>query len=433
MLYNQPLDQPSNPNAPYVDGNPKGGIAGSIVPAASLEYDQREVVEVINVAYTRGYTDFSSTPCAIPSNSDLKQLRKAIEGFIHAMIITPSWYIDTNVVYTVHGTSPKYADLNIALEDISKYIITHNGYVTLNIAAGRWNYGTNGISLDHPNADRIVITGQNITTLPVNADYPCTGYSATARQADRTNTLTNLRAKIPTEIEGTFSNYGTGLVLKNMLITGDRATYGDLSVQSGTIFINNVAVVNGYVGVGQGLLALQNGAFFSGTGSTMHGLGVASGGNMWIGNGACSCWFNANDWNGIGAGFDCGANGYAMVIAKGNGGAGLMCSVMGQFQTGYNCQFSTNANAGVFIDQGNFYTLQGSVFQNNANAGLYVTVDSSAQLDPGCSFSGNGGGYNVVVGAGSYLNASGCPGIVGYCTPTANVLDSSGAYIFANE
>jgi hypothetical protein len=54
MLYNQPLDQPANTNAPYIDGNPAAGIQGSIVPAASIEYDQREVVEVITRANVRG-------------------------------------------------------------------------------------------------------------------------------------------------------------------------------------------------------------------------------------------------------------------------------------------------------------------------------------------------------------------------------------------
>ena len=44
MKYNQPLDQPTNTNAPYIDGNPAAGIQGSIVPAASIEFDQREVV-----------------------------------------------------------------------------------------------------------------------------------------------------------------------------------------------------------------------------------------------------------------------------------------------------------------------------------------------------------------------------------------------------
>ncbi|MFS8051573.1 hypothetical protein QD357_01980 [Rhizobium sp. BR 317] len=68
MLYNQPFDQPSNPNAPYVNGNPSSGIQGSIIPAAAVEYPQREIIALIQAA---GFT---------PSNSDLSQAAKAIQS-----------------------------------------------------------------------------------------------------------------------------------------------------------------------------------------------------------------------------------------------------------------------------------------------------------------------------------------------------------------
>lgn len=80
MQYNQPLDQPTNPNAPYVDGSPAAGIQGSIVPAASIEYDQREIIAVINAAV--GLTDFSGTVCVAPTNAILTQLLSAIEALI---------------------------------------------------------------------------------------------------------------------------------------------------------------------------------------------------------------------------------------------------------------------------------------------------------------------------------------------------------------
>ena len=67
MKYNQPFDQPSNPNAPYVDGNPSAGIDGSIVPAAAIEYDQREIVNAIAAA---GLS---------PTNADLTQLLQTIK------------------------------------------------------------------------------------------------------------------------------------------------------------------------------------------------------------------------------------------------------------------------------------------------------------------------------------------------------------------
>src|SRR5215831_1830755 len=66
MQYNQPYGV-SDPNAPYVNGNPQTGTMGSIPPAASIEYPQREIVEIIADA---GFT---------PSNADLKQLARALQ------------------------------------------------------------------------------------------------------------------------------------------------------------------------------------------------------------------------------------------------------------------------------------------------------------------------------------------------------------------
>ena len=47
MKYNQPYGV-SDPNAPYINGNPTTGTMGSIPPAASIEYPQREIVNVIS-------------------------------------------------------------------------------------------------------------------------------------------------------------------------------------------------------------------------------------------------------------------------------------------------------------------------------------------------------------------------------------------------
>jgi hypothetical protein len=67
MKYHQPYGV-SDPTAPYVNGNPSTGTMGSIPPAASIEYPQREIVEMI--------TDGGLTP----DDADLKQLAKAIQG-----------------------------------------------------------------------------------------------------------------------------------------------------------------------------------------------------------------------------------------------------------------------------------------------------------------------------------------------------------------
>ena len=46
MKYNQPFGI-SDPNGAYINGDPSAGIAGSIPPAASIEYPQREIVNLI--------------------------------------------------------------------------------------------------------------------------------------------------------------------------------------------------------------------------------------------------------------------------------------------------------------------------------------------------------------------------------------------------
>jgi hypothetical protein len=66
MQYNQPYGV-SDPNAPYINGNPATGQAGSIPPAASIEYPQRELVNLITAA---GLT---------PNNSDLTQVKEAVQ------------------------------------------------------------------------------------------------------------------------------------------------------------------------------------------------------------------------------------------------------------------------------------------------------------------------------------------------------------------
>ena len=70
MKYNAPYGV-SDPNAPYINGNPSTGTMGSIPPAESIEYPQREIVEVITAA-----------GLAPPDNADLHQLAKAIQSLL---------------------------------------------------------------------------------------------------------------------------------------------------------------------------------------------------------------------------------------------------------------------------------------------------------------------------------------------------------------
>ncbi len=63
-----------DPEAPYINGDPRTGQNGSIPPAASFEHHQRELVHLI---------DFSGQE---PDHTDLEQVRKAIRWMINHLI-----------------------------------------------------------------------------------------------------------------------------------------------------------------------------------------------------------------------------------------------------------------------------------------------------------------------------------------------------------
>src|ERR1035437_10819759 len=104
MLYNQPFDQPSSPNAGYVNGNPATGTPGSIPPAPSIELPQREIVAVINYAYTHGLIDWSTVNCAAPTNSIATQLLSAIGGMIAFGTRAQPPTTSSLTAYESHGT-----------------------------------------------------------------------------------------------------------------------------------------------------------------------------------------------------------------------------------------------------------------------------------------------------------------------------------------
>jgi hypothetical protein len=67
LKYNQPFGAPGA-NDPYINGNPSTGTMGSIPPAASIEFPQRELVNLIAAC---GLT---------PDNADLYQLARSIQS-----------------------------------------------------------------------------------------------------------------------------------------------------------------------------------------------------------------------------------------------------------------------------------------------------------------------------------------------------------------
>jgi hypothetical protein len=411
MLYNAPFGS-SDANAPYVNGDPSVGRAGSIPPASSVEYDQREIVEVINQANVRGYTDFTGTACAPPANTDLTQLRKAIEGYAQSLVI------DAPVTYTVHGTGANFPDLITAMAFLSRRRITNNGSVTLQIAgastgsAQQFTY-TSSVLINHPNIGRIVIQGAPLIGAPVQgSDFQFTGLAN--RSVDAAAQLTMLRGRYATELHFTGGaniqingSLGVGLSstspgLQNLLVTGDRSA----TVGGGVIF-NNALVNVGNVSVhgfgGDGIVSnngfIRTQANVSSTFNTGSGFGVV--GDLALGSTqtiACS-----NDLDGfrVSAGGTIRQPGSFIIYTKGNAGNGLN-GLAGSSAVCNNSQFLNNGSAGVGATQSQI-SCTSSTFSGNVGPPLLA---------------------NMFVG----INATGSTGTLG-CSPPANTFGNINCYI----
>jgi hypothetical protein len=419
MQYNQPLDQKTNPNAPYVDGDPDAGIQGSIVPAAALEFDQREVIEVISRANSRGYSDFSDTPCAPPANADLMQLRKAIEGFIKSIPVPqfPSDLIDSTVTFHVHGTSPDFPDLFVAMEYLSKYKITQHGFVILQVAGASsgtatvYNY-TNQLFFDHPSNHRIGICGAPMlapvpTTL---ASYAITGNTAPQRAADAVTNLAMLRTKFATELHFTLGcgleidNIGLGF-LDAILVSGDHST-GPTSDQQliaacgtsdTTYWWVQGPTIHPPQGVNGGLAAI-NGNW----GFTCIGGGETAA--YWCGGPLVAF---GNNLAGLVANSRCEVYVGNAAIMLGNGSDGIITTAQ-SINYFANCLSACNAGQGVSVAYNSTLMCYGGQIWKNAGAGMYV-LDASyaaAVADYGAGANVNGS-VNVFAYNSSTINLAG--------------------------
>jgi hypothetical protein len=401
MLYNQPLDQPTNPNASYVDGNPAAGIEGSIVPAASLELDQREVVEVIFRAYTRGYFDFSGTPCGAPSNADLQQLRKAIEGFITNV----EYFIDTDVTFTVHGPGAQFTDLNAAMEHLSKYKILRNGSVTLQCGgslggtAQQFIY-TESLLLEHPNSEKITVKGAPLIGAPPNDTNFAPaggGYSQANANAD----LAMLRGVFGTELHftgGTSVSVYENFTIIDLLITGDASGSAVGLLFTGGLPIMRDSAVHGFSSVGiminQAYL-VTTGNWVSSSGNVGDGFEVQ--GELYFPSPTISA---SNQGNGYSIQTGTSLKGGVKTTAKGNAGVGFSV---------FNAQVTTYLQA-----------------YNNGSHGL-STYGSPIYLTGGhCS--GNVSGLDIVANYGANIVAVGVT-LAAATSPPLNTIGNGNALI----
>ena len=393
MKYQQPYGV-SDPNASYLNGNPSTGTMGSIPPAASIEYDMREIIEVISRANSRSYVDFTGAPCAAAADTDLQQLRKAIEGFVRSWQAQFSDLIDSFVTFTVHGTSPDFADLHAAMHYLSKYKITQHGRVILQLrgnsgagAATIYTYNQS-IIFDHPQNHRIFVLGAPLRSpIPRNRlGYTLTGSSAGARAADTTANLSMLRQKFATELR--FTN-GTGI---EILGANLGSLDGLLISSTGTPFSAGVMISAPSTEFHISHLfdatipaPPENGVAV--TGFDQHGFLI-------VGNST-----------GYGLGFP--------LVSFGNGGHGFSVNALSKFQPIEECLSYSNGQDG--YSAGNLSTLWMDVPQceaayNGVN-GLTATSQSIGEMS-GSTIWGNGSRGVAAVG-NSYVNAGSCVFSVG--------------------
>ena len=113
MQYNQPFG--GNTNDPYVDGNPSLGIEGSIIPAAAIEYTQREIVNLILMSQL------------VPTNGDEVQLARSVQ------VDLVNWGIDTGTVNNLAVTlDPAPTTLVAGLKVFLLVKHSNTGTTTLN-------------------------------------------------------------------------------------------------------------------------------------------------------------------------------------------------------------------------------------------------------------------------------------------------------------
>jgi hypothetical protein len=132
MKYQQPYGV-SDPNAAYINGNPSTGTMGSIPPAASIEYPQREIVNFITAS---GLS---------PTDADLVQLAKAVQnGFVNfgADQGTPN-----QIAVTLH---PPITAYTIGLRLFIKMAYANTTQVVVNVNA------IGGVPLVHADLSQLI-------------------------------------------------------------------------------------------------------------------------------------------------------------------------------------------------------------------------------------------------------------------------------------
>jgi hypothetical protein len=195
LLYNQPYGI-SDPNAPYINGNPSTGTMGSIPPALSIEHPQREIVKVIQWAYDHGYADMLGNPCEQPTSNLTDQLLKALFGIMNSRLLrAPQNYFVNGATGNDFGNDGLTANTPFATIQKALDVATgwnQNGFmVTINVADGIYEgiilrelNGSGGCLLQGSGTSRCTISGVNKSAIQsggISSTYYIQGFALTCQ------------------------------------------------------------------------------------------------------------------------------------------------------------------------------------------------------------------------------------------------------------
>jgi hypothetical protein len=330
--------------------------------------------------------------------------------------------IDTSVTFTVHGTAGQFSDLNAAFEYLSRFTITHNGKVTLQLAAGQFAYST-AVTADHPSNDRIAIVGATMLAAcpTTDASFATNGFAN--RVADTATNLTMLRTKFATELDfnGCSGIIVTGRMLGNLdglLLVGNNTagcsgfTFQAISALTGIPQAPIAQTANGLAAVNFGSYGLL----------VQYGYGVsfhAGAPIVLLGSGLNGFEALAGSFTMSGSLFTMGGNVVGVNVE--------LNSCLGTTGVIYT---ECNNNFGVQIDSSRLWAASGGHTYKNNGWGVAIAFGSSAKLN-GWDF-GGGGNANVTgtaLSTGmSYISVPGSANL-GSCSPAAEVVGNANSII----
>lgn len=260
----------------------------------------------------------------------------AFDGTHWQLVSSGDLLIDTAVTFTVHGGGANFTDLNAAAEYLSRYTITHNGQVTLQLAAGVFTYTATMVYLDHPQNHRILILGATMLAAVGTTDSSYVASTAT--------NMTYLRTKFATELHFTggagMEVNGIGLnALDGILITGDGTTSATLDGQG-------LAFTGTYSGTRNTVLGTTHANGLAVCGFGGYGITVISGGAVVF------------PWT-------------APIIVIGNVNFGMTANARSLFYSNGNIIAFGNGVNGVTISQGSTLWCAATIYaENNGSTGV---------------------------------------------------------------